>query len=90
MQINIWHALRGGGRSKQSILTQDEFSRGKKSVVTIRNVTLIENINIVELVLNNNKNFCSNNTFVLNVILFFVLSKILFNELLAMFCLYSK
>ena len=37
VQINIWHALRGGGRSKQSIVTQDEFSHGKKSVVTVRN-----------------------------------------------------
>ena len=37
VQVNIWHALRGGGRSKQRILTQDEFSRGKKSVVTVRN-----------------------------------------------------
>ena len=37
VQINIWHALRGGGRSKQRIVTQEEFSRGKKSVVIVRN-----------------------------------------------------
>ena len=37
VQVNIWESLRGGGRTLKRIKTQEEFSRCKTSVVTIKN-----------------------------------------------------
>ena len=37
VQFNIYHSLRGGGRSHKRIITQDENSKRKHSVVCIRN-----------------------------------------------------